>query len=420
MFKARIPQALAVVCLLALAAACSSSSKSKSATASPSSTTTPKGEPIKVGQIIPINSPALTLKEQAVALKASIDAYNGRGGLNGRPLQLDQCDDKNDPNLDVECARKMVSDGVVATLNDSSLGDAASVSKILTDAGIARVYMNPGFPEENGSCSKVCFNNSGGGTGVTLGMAAVSVRQGGIKNVSLIYPDIPSAAPLAAVVKGVVAANGGTLVNAIPLSGNATDYTQFVLAASKNGSEGAVLALGEAQATQVLSAAEQLNSKLKFFGSPATFTVDNLKQFPKVAQNIILTDSTPAPTAANAQSFPGMTQFLADMKATSDPLLAPAKLRTSQVRSWLAVQAFDKVMKGTDTKNVTKDSVLAAFTAAKDVDLNGVVKPWTPLFTNTNPILKQAWPWYYITRYSNNTLVTDPTPYNLIDAISGK
>jgi ABC-type branched-subunit amino acid transport system substrate-binding protein len=420
---------MVVLCALGLAAEACSSSKTKSAatnttSASPTnsgSSNAAKGAPVKVGQILAIASPVLSLKGAATATKAAIDAYNNRGGLNGRPLQLDQCDDKNDPNLDVECARKMVSDGVVATLDDFTLGDPASVDKILGDAGIARIMLNPGTTELS-SCTDICFPNGAGGTGITFAMGVVGVKKGGMKKLTLLYPDVPSAAQLPAAEKQVIAANGAEMVNAVPIGSSVTDYTQFVQAASKNSADGAILALGEAQATQVLSAAESLNSPLKFVASTGTFSINLLNQFPKVAKSLYMTDATPAPTASQAD-FPALKQFLADMTSSGDSNLKTNALRTQELGGWLAVFAFNQVMKGTDTGNISKESVLSAFKTAKDVDLGGLYKPaWTPATDNPLPFLKRAWPNYYVSHVNSggNAIDTDPTPFNLVAAFAGK
>ena len=60
---------------------------------------------------------------------ASVDALNDSGGINGHPLKLEQCDSKGDPNTEVECAKKMVNDKVVATLGDGTFYSSARPSR---------------------------------------------------------------------------------------------------------------------------------------------------------------------------------------------------------------------------------------------------------------------------------------------------
>ena len=47
------------------------------------------------------------------------------------------------------------------------------------------------------------------------------------------------------------------------------------------------------------------------------------------------------------------------------------------MEQWLDVHTFTQVMKA-QTGSPTAASVLAAFQTAKDIPMNGIIKPWTP------------------------------------------
>ena len=64
-------------------------------------------------------------------MRAAARAINAAGGVNGHPLVVDSCNDQGDPNLSATCARKMVSDHVVATFGDISAGNADAMATIL-------------------------------------------------------------------------------------------------------------------------------------------------------------------------------------------------------------------------------------------------------------------------------------------------
>src|SRR6266511_3903617 len=63
---------------------------------------------VELGLITVFDSPVLHLKDQADAAKASVTAFNKRGGVGGHCLKLTTCDDGADPNQAADCARKMV------------------------------------------------------------------------------------------------------------------------------------------------------------------------------------------------------------------------------------------------------------------------------------------------------------------------
>lgn len=68
---------------------------------------------IKIGGLIPVTG--LGLAPNLAALKASARDVNAHGGIHGRRVEIDECDDRNNPNNAEACARQMVRDGVVAT-----------------------------------------------------------------------------------------------------------------------------------------------------------------------------------------------------------------------------------------------------------------------------------------------------------------
>ena len=67
--------------------------------------------------------------DQKDALLAAVAAFNKRGGVGTKhaPLQADVCDTRGDANGETDCARQMVSDGVVATFNDLTYNNPAGV-----------------------------------------------------------------------------------------------------------------------------------------------------------------------------------------------------------------------------------------------------------------------------------------------------
>ena len=99
------------------------------ATASAQSTSA-SGPVVKVGMITSLTGPLASNPEVKDALLAAIAAFNKRGGVGtaNAKLQADVCDSKGDANGEVDCARQMVDDGVVATLNDLTFNNPAGVS----------------------------------------------------------------------------------------------------------------------------------------------------------------------------------------------------------------------------------------------------------------------------------------------------
>ncbi len=178
--------ALAAAGALALAACSGSSNDTTANTTSSSSAPTSAartftGE-VKIGTIS--NSSAVSQMgnpqpEYAHATQAAVDAINAKGGLNGKKIVLDFCDEGGNPNKAADCARKLVSDGVVADVGDANTnGD--KIGPILLAAGIPRIAPLALSATEYNSKGNYPLN---GGAVVMFQGAAISAAQHGAKSI---------------------------------------------------------------------------------------------------------------------------------------------------------------------------------------------------------------------------------------------
>ncbi len=76
----------------------------------------PTGAPIKLMTVTTLNANGPTYENIAITAKIAADYINGKGGINGRPLEVQVCDEKFDPAVAATCARKAVDEGVVAVV----------------------------------------------------------------------------------------------------------------------------------------------------------------------------------------------------------------------------------------------------------------------------------------------------------------
>src|SRR5690606_30995293 len=99
-------------------------------------------DPLRLGLMTTFESPVVSLGDQAVALEASAEAFNSRGGANGACIEVVTCDDQATIDGAIACAREFVDEGIHATVNDQITAGHAEVSQMLADAGIPRVAAN--------------------------------------------------------------------------------------------------------------------------------------------------------------------------------------------------------------------------------------------------------------------------------------
>ena len=406
---------LAAVALLATACGSSSSSSGSTSTTSTSTTVKANGTPILVGQILPLTGANLALPEVGNSLTASITALNNAGGINGHPLKLDQCDSQGVASIEVQCAQRMVSGHVVATLEDNTFESAAQVNSILQGAGIPRIgltkvdisdYSNP----DN-------FDFTGGGIFSLVGIMEDLFNKGD-KKVSVVIPDTPVSSQTHLLLDPIAAAEGGKVVNYVLVSSASGDYSQYLAQAEQNGAQGMVLALGNAQLVQFAQVINQLNPKIDYTTGISGFTLTQLKDLGAFAKKASYVWWTPG--IDDVKNFPGLAQPLATLTANMKGATVN-NITAISLSSWLAVHAFSEVMKS-QPGTPTAASVLAAFKAAKDIPMNGIINPWSPgVYQNAGSlgsIFKNvSSPWMY--RISYNGTNTQSSPSQLFNTFAG-
>ena len=393
---------LAAVALLATAWGSSSSGASSTSTKVKA-----HGTPIVVGQILPMTGANLALPEAGKALVASIAALNAAGGINGHPLKLDQCDSQGVASIEVQCAQTMVSDHVVATLEDDTFSSPAEVNSILKGAGIPRIGITEDDVTDYENPDNMDF--TGGGVFSLVGIMEDLIHRGD-KKITVVLPDTPSAVETHLLLDPIAAAEGAKVVNYVLVSSASGDYSQYVAQAEENGAQGIVIALGNAQLVEVAQAINQLNPKIDYATGIAGLTLNQLKElgsFSKKASYVWWT-----PGIGDVKNFPGLAQPVATLTKYEKGVTLDTMTSVS-LSSWLAVHAFYEVMKS-HKGTPTAASVLAAFKAAKNIPMNGIIKPWTPghlqsAGTLSSIITNVSQPWMYRIAYNGKGSQTSPS-----------
>jgi len=78
------------------------------------------GAPVVFMNIGTLESPNYSRPEVRTAVEARVKAINESGGIDGRPLKVEFCNDKLNPNDGAACARKAVQDKVVAVVGGAT------------------------------------------------------------------------------------------------------------------------------------------------------------------------------------------------------------------------------------------------------------------------------------------------------------
>jgi branched-chain amino acid transport system substrate-binding protein len=106
---------------------------------------TPSAAQIRIGQSAGFSGAvAASVKEATDGAKLYFDAVNARGGINGQKIELISLDDKFDPKLTVENAKKLIDQGVVALFLNRGTPHTQAIMPLLTEAKVPLVGPSTG------------------------------------------------------------------------------------------------------------------------------------------------------------------------------------------------------------------------------------------------------------------------------------
>ncbi len=369
------------------------------------------GPVVKVGMIAPITSPTAANPDQGEAFKAAVAGFNKRGGLGtgGAKMQAVVCDTKGDANGEVDCARKMVDEGVVATVNDLAYNNPSGVQEVLAQAGIPRIGLG-----STGTESDTTLNYPLS-TGIVGAYEADAVGFADRKKtkVVLVRTDAATGGGFKAFISTPFKAAGVDVVGDVAIATGSTDYAPYVADIQRSDPDAVLLAIDDTAAAQLIAAMQQLNYKVLLGGHPGTFTLETLRKFKDNTKGTLLAESFPYPSQNNVKNFPGLKKFFADMKASGKSILDPNKLQPTSFYPWVSTLAFVNVLANVDS--ITKESVIEALKTAKDVDLEGLAAPWTPSAPGFSFFGAVSNHFVYISHFDGKNVVTDKEPIDITE-----
>ena len=372
------------------------------------------GPVVKVGMIYSLTGPLAASPEVKDALLASVAAFNKRGGVgtNGAKLEAVICDSRSDANGEVDCARQMVDDGVVATLNDLTFNNPSGVNGVLEGAKIPRVGIGGTDISEFGS--SVSFPVSAGVIAAYLG-TAVGFKQDGNTKICLMRTDAPTGATFRGFLTPSFTAIGIEIICDVSVATGATDYAPYIAQLQQEDPDAVLISHTDAVATQLIGAMSQLNAKIPLGGSPGSFKLETMRKYKDITKGTVLSDSFPYPAQVNVKNFPGLKQYFADMKASGKSSLSQDKLKTSDFNAWISTLAFVNATKGLDS--FTPATVVGALETVQDVDLLGLAPPWTPSTPGFSVFTSSSNHYVYVSRFNGKDIVTNKTPVDVTQYI---
>jgi branched-chain amino acid transport system substrate-binding protein len=192
-----------------------------------------KGAPIKLGFVASGQTPAIDTTDEIRGAEAVVKYANAYlGGLNGRPIELQTCQEKNTPAGAADCAQQFIS-GKVAGVVNGSTGQLGAVIKAVSAGGLPTFTNLGSDPLALSDPNSLVFGNPL----AVFGSPAAFARDSGIKKAALLVIDVPGASGPAKQLGPVFFKNAGADLDVVPIAPGTVDMTPQVQAALSKGAK---------------------------------------------------------------------------------------------------------------------------------------------------------------------------------------
>lgn len=300
---------------------------------------------------------------------------SAEGALRNLPnVEVIGCDSKGDPNASQACQRDAVAEGVAAVI--AGFGNVGQDMAVLTAAGIPVV----GLPD-------VTKDNAFGlasGLGQYVGMG-IGVVKNGCEKVGVLHLDGTDF--LVDEVKRGVESEGGREVARAAVPASAPDLAPAVAKLLNADSECIVLSVPPPMVVQAVTAINQTGEKPFIAAVGAILNKQVRDSLGALADNIMSSEIQLNPDDANQAAFKAMR---ADLDAVDED----ADITSIGIFAWASGKVIEAALEDIQGE-VTKESMMTALNALRDVELDGILHPFSaePL---TNPAFKRFFNHYAI------------------------
>jgi ABC-type branched-subunit amino acid transport system substrate-binding protein len=372
------------------------------------------GEPIKIGQIAPTGTSFYNAPDSVAVANAAVRGVNERGGIDGRPLKIDYCNDEGDPNKAAACARQMVDDGVVAVIRSITIAGGDQVAAILGAAGIPDVGRGALVPAEFNAPNNYLLD--GGVLGAYAGVLSQFADDGGRK-VFFAATEGASAPTTLSTLERMAGELGLDVAGTATIPTNTADYTPFVANIQQSGAEGAVLAFPEQPILQTVKTADQSGLEVTWLLNGGGITEADLASLPEsqTANFIVGTGTLQLSAADDNETVKDMAADIQAQFDAGDEDADPTKLFSTSLLAWESVHVLSQLMADLDTVDAT--SIMTALDEAEDIDV-GVSAPWTPSQPGPANFSRLSHPYVHLNKVEDGRLVLlTPDPLDVGDLL---
>jgi len=301
-----------------------------------------KGTPVKVGVIAPTGTAGQNYPEVLASATAAAMAINKAGGIQGHPIQIDYCNEQNDPNAGPACARKLASDGVVTADATTSYVNPQGIYDVLRAANIASVANNVTQVPDYTDPSVYPIDSGVVGSFFACGALAAPLTKAKTA-ASLHYSLISSLTSANLFKKGLGASSSGVTNKDLVVPLPPAPFNPTAAVSQFKSVDLIALILTAQQDTQFMQSYSQLGGTGAYCTDGISIPGAVLKGLGQSAKNYYAADAFPPINSASAN--PGIKQYLSDMSAAKSAGVKDADINTLQtgLNAWTGMQVIKQV-----------------------------------------------------------------------------
>jgi ABC-type branched-subunit amino acid transport system substrate-binding protein len=404
MKQPKLTIAAALAAAVTVLVACSSGGSTSGAALSGKTS----GPPIMIGLIAPTGTAAGNYDDDVAGAMAAARAIDVAGGVGRRPIEIDYCNESNDINKAAACARQLEASSDIAMVGAfSQFANQSILPNIKTIPDIGPIAISN--PEV--ACP-TCYTYDSMIIGEYDGTGALAA-QAGIKTVDILGADVPAGHAAVAQVESGLQKVGVSVKEVVYVPLTASDVSSYALKLSQSDAQALIPQHTHQVTIAVLQALKQLGKSVLLVTNDSQLELADIKVLGSEVNGSYVESGLPPASAANV--YPGIKEWIADMKAEQAAGDQQASVLDSQaLHSWLGVRAIAEIaaqIHGT----VNRASFTAALKSAKDISLQGILPPWTPTAPTPPGVAKGLVnPYLFFMRVENgNYYLIHNDPWNL-------
>ncbi|MDL5352125.1 ABC transporter substrate-binding protein [Microbacterium sp. zg-YB36] len=327
-------------------------------------------EPIKIMVTETLSSPTMSFAQSAAGAQAAAAEINAAGGVDGRKIEVIECNDEFNPNKAAACVQAGADEGVVAFVGALNMF-TPQLWPAIEGAGIPFLALSGNSPDQ--TQNPLSYPLTSGLAGLHLAAGRIAVEEGG-ERVAIIKPDNAQADYVGDFAERGVEAAGGEVAGTVRIDLGAPDMSAAAAQVVALGADGAVCACNPGDAPRILKSLRQQGYEGVFATSNSNFYPADIEELGPLADNLY--------TVANIRppSDPEAGEWVSAL-TEHDP---EAKQDSVSAATWLAVHIIADLVTGMDSPTGAK--LIEALDSAGSLDTRGLTGDTVLTFTKPGPL----------------------------------